>query len=337
MLKQILLFSLILFLAGCESPPDVEVWKLDGETMGTFWHATIVDAPESISADRAKALIQSELDGIDASMSTWKSDSELSKLNRKQSTEWLGISPGLLEVITTAQAISVATSGALDITVGPLADLWGFGAGAKRDSGVPEAEQISALLEQGGYRSLEIREAPPALRKRNEEIQLDLSAVAKGYAVDAVAERLVASGIENYLVEVGGEIRAAGLNQKGKAWRIAVETPDASGQPKQGLDLSGAAVATSGDYRNYFSRDGRRYSHILDPRSGYPVNHQLASVTVVAERCAIADAWATALMVLGEEEGLAVAEQWGIAAYFIYRSGENFSTISTFQMQKHLY
>ena len=294
--------------------------------MGTTYSVQLVDSPQTIEPAALQDRVDDLLADINASMSTYDPGSELSRFNASSSTDWYGVSAELANVVAAAQGVAEASGGAFDITVGPLVNLWGFGPGDS--SGVPPSpEQVSAAKLRTGYGKLEVRLSPPALRKSEPDLYVDLSAIAKGYGVDRVAALLDAAGIENYLVEIGGELRARGLNFRRKPWRIAVERPDPAGRTvQQVVALGDAAMATSGDYRNFFESGGTRYSHTIDPATGRPVTHDLASVTVVGADAMHADALATALLVMGPDRGLQFAQASGLAALFISRTGTGFET-----------
>ncbi|MBI2994100.1 MAG: FAD:protein FMN transferase, partial [Gammaproteobacteria bacterium] len=238
--------------------------------------------------------------------------------------DWIPISEPLYSVLDVAMQVSGLSGGAFDVTVGPLVNLWGFGPDGRRTDAPPE-EDIAAARVRSGYRNLELDAARRAVRKRRPDLYVDLSAIAQGYGADEVGRYLERIGVRNYMAEVAGEIRAAGVNADGQAWRIGIERPG-SGAPvvERVVELRNAGLATSGDYRNYFERDGVRYSHHIDPATGRPVTHNLASVTVVHKSTVFADAMSTALLVLGPEEGLALAEREKLAAFLIMRSGPGF-------------
>ena len=266
-----------------------------------------------------RAAIEQTLAGVDERMSTYRPESEVSRFNRARTTDPFPVSADTLAVLRHALEISELTGGAFDVTVGPLVDAWGFGP-AGDPAALPTDGDIDRLRRQVGFRKLRIDPAASSIRKQDPRLALDLSALAKGYAVDRVAERLQAEGLGSYLVEVGGEVRAGGLSPRGDPWRVGIERP-APGPPavQRRVRLRDRALATSGDYRNYYDVDGRRVSHTIDPRSGRPVEHGLASVSVVDPLCVRADAIATALGVLGPDAGyeLAVAQGW--AALLIVR------------------
>jgi thiamine biosynthesis lipoprotein len=256
-------------------------------------------------------------------MSTYREDSEISRFNAAGVDQWFAVSPGFYTVLSAAMAVGWQSHGAYDVTVGPLVDLWGFGPPGPVTTPPPE-DAIARVLEQVGQDHLRLDGDGRRLLKRS-PVRLDFSSIAKGYGVDRVAQWLGAQGVERYLVEVGGEMRLAGMSSRGDPWRIAIEKPDSGDRSaEQAIRLTDMGVATSGDYRNYFEIDGKRYSHSIDPRTGYPVAHDLVSVTVLHPSCMIADAWATALVVLGYEQAMAVAQEQGLAVYFIRRRGDTF-------------
>lgn len=308
---------------------------ITGATMGTTFAVIVVSREDGARArplagpsedgaretDGLRAAVQERLDGIEERMSHYRSDSELSRFNRARTTEPWPMSRETLGVVAEALAVSRASGGAFDVTVGPLVDAWGFGAGGRAPA-APGAALLSGLRERVGSELLEVDRVAGTLRKRRPDVAIDLSAVAKGYAVDAVASLLVERGFRDYLVEIGGELRAGGGNEDGAAWRVAVERPlPASPGAQRVLPLADTAVATSGDYRNFYDLDGVRVSHTIDPRTGRPVTHRLRSVSVVARRCLLADARSTALHVLGPDEGYALAVEQGWAALFVADDG----------------
>ena len=327
-----LFFLLVSFslLSGCDHAP--EIIKISGSKMGTTYHVTIV-ADQPARADLAEQIDQ-VLSAVDQSMSTYKSQSELSQFNRLPIGEQVKASDQLWAVLQTSEKVWQKSSGAFDPTIGPVVDLWGFGPVATQDR-IPADQDIAAALADAGYQHLQLDSSTQTISKQK-TIALDLSAVAKGYAVDQVAELLEMLALPDYLVEVGGEMRLSGSNPEGKPWRVAIELPSLMPQVQEVVELNNGAVATSGDYRNYFEKEGVRYSHTIDPRNGKPITHSLASVTVIADRCADADAWATALMVLGEEEGMRIANQQSIPVYMLIREGESFRVHSSSAFQSYL-
>ena len=317
--------ALVLFVAGCPKTADVpREATFTGPTMGTTYSvklATTLGEDERASLD---VDIQDVLDTINQQMSTYIADSELSQFNQHSGTDWFPVSPEVVQVVVAASHVSEWSDGAFDVTVSPLVNLWGFGPGASRDR-IPTGDEIAQALPAVGYTKVESRESPPALRKSHAEIMVDLSAIAKGFAVDQIAELLDRLGITSYLVEIGGELRARGAKTDGSDWKVGIETPhDSRRTLHRAVSLRDRAMATSGDYRNYFEQAGQRFSHTIDPRTGRPVEHRLASVTVIAETCMNADAMATALMVLGPDEGYNRAVQDELAVLMLVRDGQQF-------------
>jgi thiamine biosynthesis lipoprotein len=312
---------LALGLAACDSP---RVERLGGHTMGTTYEVVVTQPPRGVERADLQRVVDEVLADIDRHLSNWNPHSEISRFNAGNGTDWVPASAMLLRLLSTTQSVSRATDGAFDVTVAPLVRAWGFGTNATERVASPSDADLERLRRSVGYRKLELREAPPALRKVDPELHVDLDGVAPGLAVDLIAERLERLGAGNYLVELGGEVRARGRSHSGRPWRIAVEAPlPGERRPFAIVELDGRAVSTSGDYRDFREVDGRRVSHTIDPRSGTPVTHGLTSVTVIHSSAAEADAWATALMVLGPESGLALAEQNGLAALFIRRADDD--------------
>mgnify|MGYP001815165060 FL=1 len=303
--------------------------------MGTTWHVTYVTLDNLPVEGEILAGIEARLEAVNASMSTYREDSEISLVNAAPPDTWLGISADFHRVLATALEVGRLSEGAYDVTVGPLVNLWGFGPQSTPDA-VPEPARVAALLQQVGQGKLRLDGEGARIRKLA-DLSLDFSSLAKGYAVDQIALWLEQQGITRYLVEVGGEMRVAGLSGRGDPWRIAIEEPeiDARGVAAA-VELSDAAIATSGDYRNYFELDGQRYSHSIDPRTGVPVAHELVSVTVVHPSAMVADAWATALIVLGPERAAEVAESQGLAVYFIQCDGDGFAHSHTAGFTRYL-
>ena len=319
-LKSVLTFCLIVFLLACSDRSGQQTYDLVGHTMGTTWSVRLVQKGELAESELLRAAIEGRLEELNARLSTYIDSSEVSRFGAHDGTNWFSVSADTYEVVRKAIEISELSDGAFDITIGPLVDLWGFGASGPRVS-LPAQADIDNLLANIGHTLIEVRELPMAVRKMRAAVQIDLSAIAKGYAVDEIARLLDGYGFPSYMVEIGGEVRTRGSRADGQAWRIAIEDPDAEKRAVQRiLPLRNLAVATSGDYRNFFDYDGKRYTHTLDPRTGWPVAHNLASVSVISETAMAADALATALLVLGSQKGLDLAVQKNIAASFIVRN-----------------
>lgn len=309
---------------------------LGGATMGTTYVVRVVALPAGVSRQAVAAEIDAILERIDGRMSTYRPDSELARFNAWRKTGWVEVSTELLTVVEAALATSRLTGGAFDVTVAPLVDLWGFGS-TVRPPAVPPHEAIAAALARVGYRRVHTRRAPPALRKDRPDMALDLSAIAVGYAVDRVAAHLEAIGAAGFMVEIGGEVRTRGRSPEGTWWRIGIEKPVATGGAIQAVvHLEDGALATSGDYRNVFELGGRRYAHTIDPRTGWPVDHGLASVSVVGASAMRADALATGLMVLGPHAGRRLAERERVAALFVVRTASGFREAATPAMRAAL-
>ncbi|WP_298865989.1 FAD:protein FMN transferase [uncultured Gimesia sp.] len=313
---------------ACQTDQTASVSKLhfEGPTMGTQFHITI---SSSASAEVDVALLKKEVDqllqNINQQMSTYIKDSELSRFNQNQSNDWFEVTPEVVKVVSAGINISQESEGAFDMTVGPLVNLWHFGPDPGKKT-IPETSRIEAARKSVGYQHIALRRDQPALKKLIPDVYLDLSAIAKGYAVDAVGVLLESQGIENYLVEIGGEMRARGHNQKRLAWRVGIEKPVSETRVVQKIvSLADLSMATSGNYRNFFEVEGTTYSHTIDPRTGRPVKHSLASVSVVGETCMNCDAQATCLMVLGPEAGYNWAKDRNIAAYFIVKTENGFT------------
>ncbi|ARN75583.1 FAD:protein FMN transferase [Oceanicoccus sagamiensis] len=321
-----LLFLFVLLLTACGDSSEAH-FTLAGSTMGTTYHITVLER-EGINTNQQELqqAIDQQLLLINQQMSTYLDDSELSKFNQALVGEWVNVSANLFDILVMSMELSWLTAGAFDITVGPLVNLWGFGPGGlDMPSKVPDADKINALIERGGFQAIELGLEDNSIRK-TKPVLLDLSGIAKGYGVDKVSELLLYAGYTDFMVEIGGELRLAGNSPRGTPWRIAIEQPDAGvfGQANKAVQVSGVAMATSGDYRNYFEQDGKRYSHTINPITGYPIDHSLASITVIADTSAYADGLATALNVLGAEKALQLAEQQGLAIYMLVKTEQGF-------------
>ena len=307
-------------LAGCAGEePAPSALELTGAAMGTSYSVALPAA--SVDDGAIGAAVREALDRVDALMSTYRPDSEVSRFNRHTSEEPLPVAAETLAVLAAAQEVSAATGGAFDITVGPLVDAWGFG--PQEVSTPPTAQAVRGLMKRTGWRKLVLDPHGPAISKEIPQLRIDLSAIAKGYAVDLVAEALEQLGHSQFLVEVGGELRAGGDRADGSPWRVGVERPDGAGRSVHRiLQISDTGVATSGDYRNFRQVGGQRFGHVLDPRTGWPTANQVVSATVLHPSAMRADALATALLVLGESEGMALAEREGLAVLLLVANGK---------------
>ncbi|NYT40794.1 FAD:protein FMN transferase [Sphingomonas sp. R-74633] len=281
--------------------------------MGTSWSARIVAAPDGIAAR-----IQAELDRVVAEMSHWDPASALSRFNRSEPGRWQPLPAGFAEVLAAALDIAEKSEGAFDPAMGALVDLWGFGPPGPRN-GLPGDAEIAAAITGRAHIEQDDRRA-----RRTALAALDFSGIAKGHGVDRVAEMLRSMEIPDFLIEVGGELRGEGIKPDGQPWWVDFEPVPGSPLVTLRVALHGLSIATSGDYRRSFSHDGRSYAHTLDPRTRRPLKNRVASVSVLHPRCMLADAWATALSVLGPE-GMALAEREGLAAHMVVREGNGFA------------
>jgi thiamine biosynthesis lipoprotein len=324
--KGLALATPFLGLMACDG--GRQLTQVSGATMGTTYGVKIPYLPPQVDREGLARDIARILESVDARMSTYRADSELSRFNAA-TTELMEVSRHTLTVVEAALRVARLSGGAFDPTVGPLVDLWGFGPDGAHGQ-VPSPERIGEAGRRVGYDRVGTGTKPPLLRKRQGDVRLDLSSIAKGFGIDRVAEHLDRLGLRQYLVDIGGELRGRGYGPRGELWRIGIERPaGASRAVQRVVRLGRQALATSGDYRIFFERDGQRYSHIIDPRNGRPVDHGLASVTVIAATAIEADALSTALMVLGPEAGFALAERARIAAFFIARRDKGFVELVT--------
>lgn len=304
------------------SPMVVNPRIENGETMGTLYNVVLAATLPKAQFEALVQQIEAELESVNNQMSTWRPESEISHFNQSVSTNPFAVSPGFATVIRDALALSEAAGGAFDPTLNPLLNLWGFGS-AYHERKVPDAADILRVKALTGWHRLHV-DAQGRLTKEIPELELDLGAIAKGYGVDRVAHIIQSAGVTNYFVEIGGEVVASGVNREGVPWRIGVQNP--AGNPMDSgvlgtLHITNGAVATSGDYWNYIEQNGQIYSHILDPRSGMAIFSEVASVTVVAPTCTLADGMATALFVMGTEAGMEWVEQRPeVEALFLVRS-----------------
>jgi thiamine biosynthesis lipoprotein len=295
--------------------------------MGTTYNIKYIAAEGQPSPQELQVEVDRLLEEVNDQMSTYRKDSELSRFNQSESLEAFEVSPQTATVVKEAIRLNGLTLGALDVTVGPLVNLWGFGPEARPEV-VPTDAELSERKAMTGIQHLAVD--GNMLKKDIPNLYVDLSTIAKGWGVDVVADYIQSQGILNYMVEVGGEMRLKGLNREGVAWRIAIEKPSVEERSIQEIIEPGdMAVATSGDYRNYFERDGVRYSHIINPATGKPINHKVVSVTVLDASSMTADGLATGLMVLGEEQGMRIAEQNNIPVFMIVKTQDGFKEMAS--------
>lgn len=316
-LLLLLTIPLSFLLTACQPAEPI---LLSGKTMGTTYSVKIID---SVDADQLGQQIESRLLEINDLMSTYLPNSEISRINRLGVGEALTISRENLAMLAMSRMLYEQSGGKFDVTIGPLVALWGFGPDPSKTE-VPPEHDIETALALLGIDALKVSNE---VLTKSKPVMLDFSAIAKGYGVDELARLVEEAGAANYLVEIGGELRAKGINQNGLVWRIGIENPDVRERtPFTSVPLNNLAMATSGDYRNYFEVDGVRYSHTLDPTTGYPIRHNVVSVTVLAESTTLADGYATAIDVMGAEAGLELANRQNLAIFVILRSGSDFTT-----------
>ena len=315
-----------------QSASERHLSEFRGLAMGGTYSVKIVTAKDELETpalqdvDRA---LRSSLNRIEGLMSTWEPDSELSRFNRSTSLEPFTVAPETFAVFEWSLDVGSVTDGALDVTIAPLVDAWGFGPSGPRKT-LPTNEEIDRLRAAVGPGRIVLNPKTVTVRKTRADVQCDLSSIVPGYAADRLSRELRDRGFTDFLVDVGGEVLARGRNKAGALWQVAIERPQLRGDAIERLvPISNLAITTAGDYRKYREVDGQRVAHILDPRTGRPLTHRLASVTVIDELAVRADAFDTALMVLGTDEGLALATKMNLAALFIERTGDGFSERAT--------
>lgn len=314
---------LFLILVTCSKNEKADnLYEINGNTMGTFYNVKFV-CSEDKNLDEIKEDTDSLLLEINQQMSTYMEDSKISLFNNFKDTIWFPVSEEFAFVVKQAQIVSMQSTGSFDITVENLVNLWGFGPEI-RSFEIPDKKELLDALENTGYDLIDVRTGTPSIRKKVIDACIDLSAIAKGFAVDEIAEYLDMIQIKNYMVEIGGEVRTKGTNQDEISWKIGIETPGSPSTLQKVISISDYSIATSGDYHNYYEEDGVRYSHTIDPRTGMPITHKLASVSVIHSSCILADAYATAINVLGPEAGYNFALEHNLPVYMIVRENNTF-------------
>ena len=304
----------LMMLAGCGRTP--EPLALSGATMGTYWSVRVAALPVGLELAELRQEIEQVLEAVNAEMSTYRSDSVITAFNEAEAGQVIDLPPAFATVLSEALYWAEVTQGAFDPTVGSLVDLWGFGPEGAIER-VPSADQLAERMARVGWQQLDFDPALGGLAQPG-GVRLDLSGIAKGWGVDAVAERLLALGIENFLVDIGGDLRVRGQRPDRQGWRVAIERPLAGGGEIHAvLESTDAAIATSGDYRQFIELDGRRLSHLIDPMTGHPIDHATISVTVVVERCLTADALATALHIMPPEQAWSFAVDHDLAVLLL--------------------
>ena len=318
--RPALALAFLLLVVGCSDNTTTQ--KLSGGVFGTTWNLTYLDAPEGVTPDQVEAAVAGAFAVVDDSMNNYRADSTISELNALDAMTVFEVDWDFALVFNTAFDIYAATDGAYDPSVSPLVNLWGFG--PKEVIRRPSSEAIEALAPIVGLEELAWDLSTRAFVKKHAKSELDFSSIAKGYAVDLAADELIELGVHNFMLEVGGEIQTRGNSPRGDLWRLAIENPvaGAAGGVYTAISVTDVGIATSGDYRNFFVENGVRYSHLIDPRTSQPIEHDLVSVTVVHPSTMIADAWATALMIVGTEEALRLANIHELGVLLISRDGQ---------------
>ena len=328
------LLLLTVFLSSCSSQQKRFEFSFEGTTMGTSYSIKVIDKEDSKKILNLGKRIDSVLVDVNNKMSTYIPTSELSVLNSTKSNDWINLTEDLAHVLNTSKRISEESGGSFDITVGPLVNLWGFGP-IKKDDEIPDQKLIDETLKYVGIDKIELDYSGKRIRKINPNVYCDLSAIAKGFGVDKVSLFIESLGIKDYMVEIGGEVRTKGKNVNNELWHIGISSPSSEGLQKI-LEISDHSIATSGDYYNYFEKDGVRYSHTIEPKTGKPITHNLASVTVIDKDCEEADAYATTIDVMGPDAGYEFALKYKLPVFMIVREKDKFIEKQTPQFEEFI-
>ena len=319
--------AFILTLNGCE--PAKTVQKFEGYTQGTTYHMSFWSSKNTVDAVALQKQVDEELQRLDAQLSNYREDSVIEKFNALNSTEPQMVGDEVIALIQAAKVASEATQGCYDLTIKPLFDLWGFKGESLTQ---PISSHLKTALSQVGFNQIDIIDSTH-LRKKNPTLKIDLSSVGQGYSVSQIASIFKAQGIDNYLVEIGGELQTVGKKPDNSPWRVALEKPLSTQRSMHKIITMNRtepmSVTTSGTYHHFFDKDGKRYSHILDAKTGTPITHNTVSVSVFDENATQAEVWDTALLCLGREAGMDVANKMGLAALFIEQDGDNFTEFSS--------
>jgi len=313
-----------LVLAGCQETPSES--GISGEAQGTTYHIKLVlDATQATLTD-VQSQVTSMLDDIDAKLSNYREDSEISRINQQETSDWISVSPEIAELLSIAHTVYERSNGCYDLTVKPIFDLWGF---SRHEGRVPTQDEIDAVLAHVGMPLLELDTANLRLRKKDPKLKIDLSSIAQGYGVGLVARKIESLGVHDYLVEIGGEMIVKGRKKSWPYhWQVAIEKPNPFTREVQKVvevrEVQGTAIMTAGTYRNFFEDQGRSYSHIINPKTGRPVTHHLVSVTVMHDDPTWADAWDTALLCVGEQEAARIADAESLKVLLIYKGSDRF-------------
>ncbi len=313
----ILIFSFLLIFS-CSQEKNYNA-KIKGNTMGTYYLIELIDVPVKLKIKNIELEIKNTLKKANKILSNWDKDSEISIINKTDKTTAIKISDELNEVFKTAKEINAKSNGFFDLTLDPIIELWGFGYKSKQMQVIPKNNQIKNILSLTGQKSfLKMNFDNNELIKKNKDIKINLSSIGKGYGIDLIGKKLDQLGINNYIINIGGDILTKGYNSKKENWVIGIENPNLKEKLiKEIVNLTNKGLATSGDYKNFFTKNGKRYSHIINPKTGKPIKHSTKSVTVIHENSMKADGWATAFLALGSLEGLKIANKEKIAVIFI--------------------
>ena len=325
---------LILSVFSC-SKSKRDNFDIKGNTMGTYYLVKIVNPPIDMTLKKLKNEIEITLIDINQKMSNWDTFSEISILNKNKSLQPIKISEDLSTVINAANTINLKSNGFLDITLDPLIELWGFGY-TKNKKYVPTNKEIQNALQFVNQKKfIQLNFKNNTITKVQKEVSINLSSIAKGYGIDMIGKKLNKLGIENYLIDIGGDILTHGVNSKNQNWVIGIENPNLKKKLiKEIVNVTNKGIATSGDYKNYYKENGKQYSHIINPNTGKPIRHQTKSVTVVHNNAMIADGWATALLAMGSLKGLKLSEEQNIAVLFISKQNNQLVKIKSSQFKK---
>jgi FAD:protein FMN transferase len=332
--KHFCFFALALIGPVPVNAVAAEPVALSGRAMGTHWSVKFAQPESPLRPDVVQQQVAERLEQLEQMFSTFRTQSEVSRFNDFDDVAWFSVAPEMTQVAEQSRKISALTAGAFDVTVYPLVRLWGFGP-VRRSGSMPTGAEIVSTRAFVDWRRLEVRANPPALRKLRRDVQVDFSSMAKGFAADAVSALLTRLGAEHHLVQVGGDVKSGVSGKDDTGWHAAIEQPlDDQRAIACVLELKGQGLSTSGDYRNFFQIGRQRYGHIIDPRTGQPPTSSLASVSVVHASCAQSSALATALFVLGPDEGYRLADAQGFACLFLVRSGTGLVHRATPEFEK---
>jgi thiamine biosynthesis lipoprotein len=333
--KKFISIILILLVASCSKSENYNA-ELKGNTMGTYYIINLVEIPKSLKLENIRSEIEKTLNLINSTLSNWDPNSEITKLNNNKKIGTIKISNDLKEVLKQANIINVSSYGYFDITADPLIELWGFGYKNKKTQTIPLQKEINdALLLVNQKELFEINSTNNEFYKKNKDLKLNLSSIAKGYGIDQIGKKLENLGLKNYLINIGGDLLAKGYNKTKKNWMIGIENPNLNEKlVKEVINVSNKGVASSGDYKNFFIKNGKQFSHIINPNTGKPITHKTKSVTVVSSNTTNADGWATALLAMGSEKGFKLAEDYSMAVLFIDEVNKKLIKIKSSEFKK---